>query len=235
MRYLHENALNRMQSIRKTIFHVNSPIDLQNHTIIKIVWSHMKYPDAYELLDLASSLGLERTIPINLSAICSILDINIIQGGFRTLGSIDINEVGEIEIKLNSEMVNSKKRFVTAMLLGHYWRYLAQPKRAIFSKIELPKYEVTKIVYPCLSFKHSYEEFAYSLFASQLLMPSKAVSTSLSLGKYKQPSLIKVINSASDFKVPVNVMIQRLESLSLNRGTSIFNALLLRLHRLSKY
>ncbi|NVK43203.1 MAG: hypothetical protein HWE39_18310 [Oceanospirillaceae bacterium] len=195
----------------------------------------MKYPDPYELLDWASNLGLERKIPVNLSAICTSLGIHFIQSEFTALGSIDINEVGEIEIKLNSEMVCSKKRFVTAMLLGHYWRYLAQPKRVIFSKTDLPKYEVTQIVYPYLSFKHSYEEFAYSLFASQLLMPSKAVSIRLSLGKYKQPSLIKVIKSASDFKVPVNVMIQRLESLSLNRDTSIFNALLLRLHRLLKY
>jgi len=58
----------------------------------------MGYPDAYELLDLASNLGLERKIPVNLSTICSILDINIIQGRNRTLGSIDINVVGKIEI-----------------------------------------------------------------------------------------------------------------------------------------
>ena len=65
----------------------------------------MEYPDAYELLDLASSLGLERKIPVNLSTICSILDINIIQGAFHALGSIDINELGKIEVRLHSDLV----------------------------------------------------------------------------------------------------------------------------------
>jgi Zn-dependent peptidase ImmA (M78 family) len=183
-----------------------------NLTFLKI---QMYSLNAYELLDWASSLGLERKIPVNLSAICSILDINIIQRAFSALGSIDINKLGKIEIRLNSEMVYSKERFVIAMLLGHYWRYLGQPKTAIFSKIEFPKYEITQIVYPCLSFKHSYEEFAYSLFASQLVMPSSAVNTLLNLSKGKRPSLFKMIHLARGFQVPLNVMIQRIETLSL--------------------
>lgn len=188
----------------------------------------MEYPDAYELLDLASSLGLERKIPVNLSTICSILDINIIQGAFHALGSIDINELGKIEVRLNSDLVCSKKRFVTAMLLGHYWQYLGQLKGEEFSNMKLPKYEVTQINYPYLSFKNSYEEFAYSLFASQLVMPARAVSTRLRLSD-KQPSLIKVIKSASDFKVPVDVMMHRIELLNLNNGKAMFYTLLKRL------
>ena len=114
------------------------------------------------------------------------------------------------------------------MLLGHYWQYLGQHKGAEFSNIKLPKYEVTQINYPYLSFENSYEEFAYSLFASQLVMPARAVSTRLRLSD-KQPSLIKVIKSASDFKVPVDVMMHRIELLNLNNGKAMFSTLLKRL------
>ena len=214
MSYLQENVLNRMQSIRKTIFLVNNSMVLRVIPISKDEWNHMKYPDPYELLDWASSLGLERKIPVNLSTVCSSLGIHIIQGALPALGSINMNALGQTEIKLNSDMAFTKQRFVTAMLLGHYWQHLGKIKQAEISETYLPKYEVTEINYPYLSFKHDYKECAYSLFASQLVMPSSAVNTRLHLSKGKRPSILKMIRSARDFQVPLNVMIQRIETLS---------------------
>ena len=214
MSYLQENVLNRMQSIRKTIFLVNNSMVLRIIPISKDEWNHMKYPDPYELLDWASSLGLERKIPVNLSTLCSSLGIKIIQAALPALGSINMNALGQTEIKLNSDMAFTKQRFVTAMLLGHYWQHLGKIKQAEISETYLPKYEVTEINYPYLSFKHDYKECAYSLFASQLVMPSSAVNTRLHLSKGKRPSILKMIRSARDFQVPLNVMIQRIETLS---------------------
>jgi Zn-dependent peptidase ImmA (M78 family) len=126
-----------------------------------------------------------------------------------------MNALGQIEIKLNSKIAFTKKRFVTAMLLGHYWQHLGKIKQVEISETYLPKYEVTEINYPYLSFKNDYKECAYSLFASQLVMPSRAVNTRVYLSKGQRSSIFKMIRSARDFQVPLNVMIQRIETLSL--------------------
>lgn len=170
--------------------------------------------DAYELLDVASELGMARTLPVDPFEIADLLGVEYALNDLGDVsGRISLNGDRKPVIEVNAKHHINRQRFTMGHELGHLCQDVLP---AIGSIGQDDSFEDKDISYHRDTMATDPKEVAANLFAAQLLMPSVAVhgvmSEYLKSGKSESEAIGL---AAKRFNVSPAAMGRRYKSLTL--------------------
>lgn len=129
--------------------------------------------DAYQLIDIASKLGMPRKLPVDPFKIAELLGVEVVFSDLGDMsGRISLNSERKPFIQINAKHHENRQRFTMGHELGH----LCQDVLPAIDEIGYDdSFEDINISYHRDTMATDPKEVAANLFSAQLLMPSVAV------------------------------------------------------------